>query len=106
MRQYRLLVKGRGGSVVTFRSSRIDAIDNFLTPSTLLPTYLSKRKRRSGNRDEYFFYVDDTIDSLNIVVMSDADNKEINLYDNGNSSFVHLFICLFYLFTVSLILAN
>jgi len=85
LRQYRLLVKGRGGSVVTFRSSRIDAIDNFLTPSTLLPTYLSKRKRRSGNRDEYFFYVDDTIDSLNIVVMSDADNKEINLYDNAGT---------------------
>ena len=95
MRQYRSLVKDRGGSVVTFKRSRIEAIENFITPSTLLPVYLSRRKRRSGNRDEYFFYVDDTIDNLNIVVTSDADDKEIKLYDNGNSSF--LFICLFFI---------
>ena len=92
---YLSLVKDKGGFVLSFLPNSVELVENSLVGTALLPTYRRRRKRRSSNKDEFSFPVDDTIDSLDIAVQSDAATQDIKLMDSGNNAFSFLFFLSF-----------
>ena len=90
---YRSLVQERRGIVFSFLSTSIDLIENGLIGAEPIPVYLNKRKRRSQNKDEFYFDIDDTIENMEVAVMSDAASDKIDLFNNGRSAFLHLSPC-------------
>ena len=67
-------------------------IENGLIGTEPIPVYQNKRKR-SQNKDEFYFDIDDTIENTEVVVMSDAASDKIDLFNNGRSAFLHLSPC-------------